>query len=123
MALRQSVIEEPESSMLEIGYSILKDILALAKLTEADPIDPGTLDVAKLKEWKIVPVEDPDADFRWLAPRNLFAQTEAPDAKFEVVWVTDQWRRSKRKLVRNTHDGKLDLILVRTKRMDGGRNL
>jgi hypothetical protein len=45
----------------------------------------------------------------------LFALTDALDASHEVVWVTDKLRRTKRKIVRLSHSGAIDLILIRKK--------
>ena len=102
---------------IEFAYQIVKDLIALAKMDEADPIDPGTLDLQELTAMGIVEGDNADA-FSWAAPRKLFAKTEAPDASHEIVWITDKLRRTKRKVVRFTHNGTLDLILIRKKGAD-----
>jgi hypothetical protein len=99
---------------IEFAYQVIKDLVALAKMEEADPIDPGTLDSKELAKMGIVDAENADA-YSWSAPHKLFAKTEAPDASHEIVWITDKLRRTKRKVVRFTRDGKLDLILIRKK--------
>ncbi len=99
---------------IEFAYQIVKDLIALAKMQEGDPIDPGTLDAKQLIDMGAIDAEDADA-CSWVAPRNLFAKAEAQNAANEIVWVTDKLRRTKRKVVRFTHDGKPDLILIRKK--------
>src|SRR4051812_45105241 len=99
---------------IEFVYQVVKDLIALAKMEEADPIDPGTLDANELTTMGIIDGENANT-FSWAPPRNLFARTEAANASHEVVWVTDKLRRTKRKVVRLTHDGALDLILIRKK--------
>jgi hypothetical protein len=96
------------------AYQLVKDLIALAKMEESDPIDPGTLDTKELVAMGILDGEASD-DYSWSASRKLFSRTEAPGATHEVVWVTDKLRRTKRKVVRLTHDGALDLILIRQK--------
>jgi hypothetical protein len=100
---------------IEFAYQVIKDLVALAKMEEVDPIDPGTLDPKELAAMGIIDNENAEA-YSWSAPRKLFARTEAPDASHEIAWVTDKLRRTKRKVVRFTHDGNLDLILIRKKR-------
>lgn len=92
----------------------MKDLIALAKLEEGEPIDPGTLDAKELAAMGVIDAEDAGA-CSWVAPRKLFAKTEAQGASNEIVWVTDNLRRTKRKVVRLTHDRKFDLILIRKK--------
>ena len=94
------------------AYQVIKDLVTLAKMEEADSIDPGTLDSKQLAAMGIIDVENADA-YSWSAPRKLFARTEALNASHEIVWVTDKLKRTKRKIVRFTHDGNLDLILIR----------
>jgi len=99
---------------LEFAYQVVKDLIALSKMEETDPIDPGTLEMKELVSMGIVSDADPN-NYSWIAPRRLFAVAESPTATHEIVWVTDKLRRTKRKIVRFTHSGQLDLILVRKK--------
>ena len=99
---------------IEFAYQVVKDLITLAKMEEADPIDPGTLDAKELSAMGIINSENADA-YSWAAPLRLFARTEAADASHDVVWVTDKLRRTKRKVVRFTRDGTLDLVLIRMK--------
>jgi len=98
------------------GLSVIKEAYDLVKMTEADPIDPGTIDAAKLKEWGLIPADESPEDYAWAAPRRMFELTEAPGCTREIAWVSDQLRRTKRKVVRKMTDGAIDLILVRKKR-------
>ena len=102
---------------LGFAYEIIKDLVALATMEEADPIDPGTLDANELATMGLIDAHDIDP-CSWTAPRKLFVRTEAPDATHEVVWVTDNLKRTKRKVVRLTYSGNLDLILIRNKEAD-----
>ena len=99
---------------IEFAYQLIKDFVALAKMEEGDPIVPGTLDANKLVTMGMLKGED-TASYLWCAPRNVFAKAEAANATHEIVWVTDHLRRIKCEVVRNTHDGKIDLILIRKK--------
>ena len=99
---------------IELAYQVIKDLVALAKMEEADSIDPGTLNSKQLAAMGIIDCENADA-YSWTAPRKLFARTEAPNATHEIVWVTDKLKRTKRKVVSFTHDGNPDLILIRKK--------
>jgi hypothetical protein len=100
--------------LIGFSYQLVKDLVALSKMKESDPIDPGTLDTKDLVAMGILDGEISD-DYSWSAPRRLFSQTEAPGATHEVVWVTDKLHRTKRKVVRLTRDGALDLILIHKK--------
>jgi len=99
---------------LGVAYQVVKDLIGLAKMEEAEAIDPGTLDAKELVAMGILEGENTEG-YSWCAPRNLFAKTGAKTATHDVVWVTDKLRRTKRQVVRNTHDGNIDLILVRKK--------
>jgi hypothetical protein len=96
------------------AYQVLKDLIALAKMEEGEPIDPGTFDLQQLAAMGIVE-DGSDNPYSWVRPRKLFALTEALDASHEVVWVTDKLRRTKRKVVRLSHSGDVDQILIRKK--------
>lgn len=100
---------------LGLAYQVLKDIVALAKMAEGEPIDPGTNDLDQLKKMGLVEASGNDAAYRWSNPQKLFARTEAPDAAYEVVWVTDRLRRDKMKIVRYRMDGQIDAVLIRKK--------
>jgi len=95
-------------------YQVIKDVAALAKMKEREPIDPGPQYANQLVDMGIIDGENAEA-YSWCAPRNLFARTEAPNATHEIVWVIDGLKRTKRKVVRFTHDGNLDLVLIRRK--------
>ena len=95
-------------------YQVIKDLVALAKMKEDEPIDPGRQDTNQPVDMGIIDSENAEA-YSWSAPRKLFARTEAPNATHEIVWVTDKLKRTKRKVVRFTHDGNPDLILIRKK--------
>jgi hypothetical protein len=98
------------------AYQIVKDLIALAKMKEAKPIDPGTCDRQQLSAMGIV--EDGNCnDYSWVRPRRVFALTETPDASHEIVWVTDKLHRTKRKVVRFSGSGSeaIDQILIRQK--------
>lgn len=96
------------------AYQLVKDVIALTKMQEAEPIDPGTNAMSKLKVMGIVDEGDGDG-YSWVRPHKLFALAEAPNASHEIVWVTDKLRRTKRKVVRFSRDGNLDQILIRRK--------
>jgi hypothetical protein len=98
-----------------LAYQVVKDLIALAKMEEAEPIDAGTSDVQHLSAMGIVEEGNGNNGYSWVRPRRLFALTEALDASHEVVWVTDKLRRTKRKIVRLSHSGAIDLILIRKK--------
>jgi hypothetical protein len=94
----------------------VKDLIALAKMKEAEPIDPGTFDRQQLNAMGIV--EDGNGnDHSWVRPRRLFALTGVPDASHEIVWVTNKLRRTKRKVVRfsSSDNGAIEQILIRKK--------
>jgi hypothetical protein len=99
---------------IEFAYQVVKDLLVLTKMEEADPIDPGTMCVQELAAMGLADHGNGDA-YSWIAPRMLFALTEAPNATHEIVWVTDKLRRTKRKVVRFTRSGAIDLTLVQKK--------
>ena len=99
---------------IDFVYQVVKDLIRLAKMDEAESIDPGTLELQELAVMGIVDGSDPEA-YSWAAPRNLFARTGDANASHEIVWVTDNLHRTKRKIVRFRHDGALDLILIRKK--------
>jgi hypothetical protein len=99
---------------IEFAYQVVKDLISLAKMEEADPVDPGTSDVQKLAVMGIV--DDGNGNsYSWVRLRKLFSLTEARDASHEIVWVTDKLRRSKRRVVRFNSSGTIGLILVRRK--------
>lgn len=100
---------------LGLAYQVLKDIVALAKMAEGEPIDPGTSDLDQLKKMGLVEANEDDAAYRWSNPQKLFARTEAPDAAYDVVWVTDRLRRDKKKIVRYRMHGEIDAVLIRKK--------
>ena len=93
------------------GYQVVKDLIALAKMKEAEPIDPGR---QQLKVTGIVEDGIGD-DHSWVRPRRLFALTGVPDASHEIVWVTNKLRRTKRKVVRLSHGGDVEQVLIRKK--------
>lgn len=98
------------------AYQVVKDVIALAKMKEDGPMDPGTFDLRQLAVMGIV--EDGDGSaYSWVRPHRLFALTGAPDAYHEIVWVTDKLRRTKRKVVRFSHSDSdaIDQILIRKK--------
>ena len=101
----------------ELAYQIVKDLIALAKMEEADPIDPGTSDAKALAAMGIIDGEKTDA-YSWATPRKLFAKTEAVGAMHDIVWVTDRLRRTKCKIVRLNHDSAIDLVLIVRKEAD-----
>lgn len=96
-------------------YQIAKDVIGFATMDEADPYDLGTIDLSALVEMGVV-AADKQSEYHWSNPSELFARTEAPSANHDVVWVTDHLRRQKRKVVQRSHDGKIDLILIRKKK-------
>ena len=102
---------------IEFAYQVIKDLIALAKMEETDPIDPGTSDAKQLAAMGIIDGEQTDA-YSWAAPRKLFARTEAVGATHDIVWVTDKLRRTKRKVVRLRHDDGIDLVLIVRKDAD-----
>jgi hypothetical protein len=97
------------------AYQVVKDFVTLVKMEEADPIDPGTLDLQQLSAMGVVEEDDGNNAYSWVRPRRLFTLTEAPDASHEVVWVTDKLRRTKRKVVRLSHSGDVEQVLIRKK--------
>ncbi|MBM3600040.1 MAG: hypothetical protein FJX35_17660 [Alphaproteobacteria bacterium] len=97
---------------IQFAYQVVKDLIALAKMKEVDPIDPGTLDARELAAMGIVENANLDA-YSWANPQRIFALTEAQGATREVVWVSDTLKRTRRKVVRLTHGGTVDLVLVR----------
>lgn len=92
--------------VFEFAYQVIRDLASLAKMEDAEPLDPGTLDAHGLVKMGLINAEGVEA-CSWSAPRKLFAGTQAPDASLELVWVTDKLRRTKRRVVRYTHDGNL----------------
>ncbi len=102
---------------IEFAYQVIKDLAALAKMKKGEPIDPGTQDTKQLVAMGIIDGENAEA-YSWSAPGKLFARTEAPNATHEIVWVTDGPKLTKRKVVRFTHDGNPDLVLIRRKEAD-----
>lgn len=62
--------------VIEFAYQVVKGLIVLAKMEEAEPIDPGTQDIHELVTMGIIDGGAPDHYF-WSAPRKLFARTEA----------------------------------------------
>ncbi len=99
---------------IDFAYQVIKDLVGLAKMEEADAVDLGVNDLHQLVAMGIVEADDM-ASYGWSAQRKLFARTEGPDATHEVVWVTDKLRRTRRKIVRLNGAGNIELVLLRRK--------
>lgn len=102
-------------------YQIIKDLFGWWRIKEIAPLDPRSRPsgLPELHELAAMGIIDTDTitgnKYRWIKPNQIFAQTEARDSKYQVVWHFDRRHRTKQKIGCYTQDGTLDLILVREK--------
>ncbi len=73
-------------------------------------IDVGRANLDEIKRMGLFPLNCPDEDLRWIAPRNLAMQTMGPSAAYEIVYHQVSTREQQR-IVRFASNDRVDSVL------------
>ncbi|MEH6410925.1 MAG: hypothetical protein V7741_10385 [Hyphomonas sp.] len=96
-------------------WEFLKDVVAYLEWDTVDPLELSLRDSGAYLASKGISQDEQNA-FRWIAPKNLWQKTEAPDASYQQHFEVNNLLRRKRAVVVKNSSREIDLVLCRSKK-------